>query len=105
MKTVLMFVAMAFFFIGCGAMPEEDVTSTTWRGDSSQTNNDEVKDLLKIKETNNTTGDTSSGSDLLNNMKNFTHLHLHTSYSFNSGTIKIDQLVNEAKKKKIEVNF
>ena len=41
MKTVLMFLAMAFFFIGCGAMPEEDVTSTTWRGDSSQTNNDE----------------------------------------------------------------
>ena len=34
----------------------------------SQTNNDEVKDLLKIKENNNTK-DTSSGSDLLNNMK------------------------------------
>ena len=34
----------------------------------SQTNNDEVKDLLKIKENNNTE-DTSSGSDLLNNMK------------------------------------
>ena len=41
MKTVLIFLAMAFFFIGCGAVPEEDVTSTTWRGDSSQTNNDE----------------------------------------------------------------
>ena len=35
----------------------------------SQSNNAEVKDLLKIKENNNTTGDTSSGSDLLNNMK------------------------------------
>ena len=35
----------------------------------SQTNNAEVKDLLKIKENNNTTEDTSSGSDLLNNMK------------------------------------
>ena len=34
----------------------------------SKTNNDEVKDLLKIKE-NNDTEDTSSGSDLLNNMK------------------------------------
>ncbi len=34
----------------------------------SQTNNDEVKDLLKIKENNNSE-DTSSGSDLLNNMK------------------------------------
>ena len=34
----------------------------------SQTNNDEVKDLLKIKENNNTE-DTSTGSDLLNNMK------------------------------------
>ena len=34
----------------------------------SQTNNDEVKDLLKIKENNNTE-DTSNGSDLLNNMK------------------------------------
>ena len=33
-----------------------------------QTNNDEVKDLLKIKENNNIE-DTSSGSDLLNNMK------------------------------------
>ena len=36
---------------------------------SSQSNNEEVKDLLKIKENNNTTEDTSSGSDLLNNMK------------------------------------
>ena len=35
---------------------------------SSNSNNDEVKDLLKIKENNNTE-DTSSGSDLLNNMK------------------------------------
>ena len=35
---------------------------------SSQKNNDEVKDLLKIKENSNTE-DTSSGSDLLNNMK------------------------------------
>ena len=34
----------------------------------SQTNDAEVKDLLKIKENNNTE-DTSSGSDLLNNMK------------------------------------
>ena len=34
----------------------------------SQTNNDEVKDLLKIKENNNTK-DISAGSDLLNNMK------------------------------------
>ena len=34
----------------------------------SQTNNNEVKDLLKIKENNNTE-DTRSGSDLLNNMK------------------------------------
>ena len=33
-----------------------------------QTNDAEVKDLLKIKENNNTE-DTSSGSDLLNNMK------------------------------------
>ena len=41
MKTVLIFLTMTFFFIGCGAVPEEDVTSTTWRGDSSQTNNDE----------------------------------------------------------------
>ena len=35
---------------------------------SSNSNKDEVKDLLKIKENNNTE-DTSSGSDLLNNMK------------------------------------
>ena len=34
----------------------------------SQTNDFEVKDLLKIKENNNTE-DSSSGSDLLNNMK------------------------------------
>ena len=34
-------------------------------------------------------------------MKYFTHLHLHTSYSFNSGTIKIDDLINTAKKQKI----
>ena len=35
---------------------------------SSQTNSGEIKDLLKIKE-NNSTEDTSNGSDLLNNMK------------------------------------
>ena len=35
---------------------------------SSQTNNEEVKDLLKIKDDDNS-GDSSSGSDLLNNMK------------------------------------
>ena len=34
-------------------------------------------------------------------MKYFTHLHLHTSYSFNSGTIKTNDLVNNAKKQKI----
>ena len=34
----------------------------------SRTNDDEIKDLLKIKENNNTE-DASSGSDLLNNMK------------------------------------
>ena len=34
-------------------------------------------------------------------MKYFTHLHLHTSYSLNSGTIKIENLVNTAKKKNI----
>jgi len=34
----------------------------------SQTNDAEVKDLLKIKD-NNVTEDTSTGSDLLNNMK------------------------------------
>ena len=34
-------------------------------------------------------------------MKYFTHLHLHTSYSLNSGTIKIDNLINVAKKKNI----
>ena len=32
-------------------------------------------------------------------MTNFTHLHLHTAYSLNSGTIRIDELVCEAKKK------
>ena len=35
---------------------------------SSQPNNEEVKDLLKIKEDDNSE-DSSSGSDLLNNMK------------------------------------
>ena len=35
---------------------------------SSRINNDGVKDLLKIKENNNTI-DSNSGSDLLNNMK------------------------------------
>ena len=35
---------------------------------SSQLNKDEVKDLLKIKDDNNSE-DSSSGSDLLNNMK------------------------------------
>ena len=34
-------------------------------------------------------------------MKYFTHLHLHTSYSLNSGTIKIDDLINTAKKQNI----
>ena len=34
----------------------------------SQTNDDEVKDMLKMKD-NNITEDTSSGSNLLNNMK------------------------------------
>ena len=34
-------------------------------------------------------------------MKYFTHLHLHTSYSLNSGTIKIDNLIEIAKKKNI----
>ena len=34
-------------------------------------------------------------------MKYFTHLHLHTSYSLNSGTIKIDDLINAAKKRNI----
>ena len=34
-------------------------------------------------------------------MKYFTHLHLHTSYSLNSGTIKIDDLINIAKKNNI----
>ena len=31
-------------------------------------------------------------------MNNFTQLHLHTSYSLNSGTIRIDDLVDQAKK-------
>ncbi len=35
---------------------------------SNQTNNDEIKDLLKIKEKS-STKDSNSGSDLLNNMK------------------------------------
>ena len=34
-------------------------------------------------------------------MNNFTQLHLHTSYSLNSGTIRIDDLVDQAKKKKV----
>ena len=41
MKITLLFLTIAFCTIGCGAVPEEDVTSTTWRGDSSQTNNEE----------------------------------------------------------------
>ena len=49
-----------------------DINKLPMPGDNleinSQTNNDEVKDLLKIKENNNTES-TSSGSDLLNNMK------------------------------------
>ena len=32
-------------------------------------------------------------------MANFTHLHLHTAYSLNSGTIRINELVSEAKKR------
>ena len=43
-------------------MPGDDL------GVKSQTNEAEVKDLLKIKENNNTE-DISSGSDLLENMK------------------------------------
>ncbi len=35
-------------------------------------------------------------------MDNFTHLHLHTSFSINSGTIRIDELVEQAKKNKIK---
>ena len=31
-------------------------------------------------------------------MDNFTHLHLHTAFSLNSGTIKINNLITEAKK-------
>ena len=35
-------------------------------------------------------------------MSNFTHLHLHTCYSLGSGTIRIDDLVNIAKKNKLK---
>ena len=35
-------------------------------------------------------------------MSNFTHLHLHTCYSLGSGTIKIDDLINIAKKNKLK---
>ena len=49
-----------------------DMNKLPMPGDSfetnNQTNNDDVKDLLKIKE-NNDTEDASSGSDLINNMK------------------------------------
>ena len=31
-------------------------------------------------------------------MSNFTHLHLHTCYSLGSGTIRIDDLINIAKR-------
>ena len=34
-------------------------------------------------------------------MNDFTHLHLHTSYSLNAGTIRIDSLIEEAKKNNI----
>ncbi len=34
-------------------------------------------------------------------MSNFTHLHLHTCYSLGSGTIRIDDLINTAKKNNI----
>ena len=43
-------------------LPGEDIEI------SNKTNNDDVKDLLKIKDDNNSE-DSSSGSDLLNNMK------------------------------------
>ena len=43
-------------------MPGDDLEA------SSQSNNEEVKDLLKIKDDDNSQ-DSSSGSDLLNNMK------------------------------------
>ena len=35
MKTVLIFLTMAFFFIGCGAVPEEDVDRTSASGKAS----------------------------------------------------------------------
>jgi DNA polymerase-3 subunit alpha len=35
-------------------------------------------------------------------MSNFTHLHLHTCYSLGSGTIRIDDLINTAKKNKLK---
>ena len=35
-------------------------------------------------------------------MSNFTHLHLHTCYSLSSGTIRIDDLINTAKKNKLK---
>ena len=35
-------------------------------------------------------------------MINFTHLHLHTCYSLGSGTIRIESLVNTAKKNKMQ---
>ena len=35
-------------------------------------------------------------------MNNFTHLHLHTCYSLGSGTIRIDDLINIAKKNKLK---
>ena len=35
-------------------------------------------------------------------MSNFTHLHLHTCYSLGSGTIRIDDLINIAKKNKLK---
>ena len=35
-------------------------------------------------------------------MSNFTHLHLHTCYSLGSGTIRIDDLINLAKQKKLK---
>ena len=35
-------------------------------------------------------------------MSNFTHLHLHTCYSLSSGTIRIDDLINIAKKNKLK---
>ncbi len=41
MKITLLFLTIAFCTIGCGAVPEEDVTSTTWNGDSRQTNSEE----------------------------------------------------------------